>query len=222
MNNHEHKISILQKFEKPEQSFIKDKECLICLDPFDLESANQIVMLPCKCANSVYHIGCIVLMLNSGQNKNFCPHCKGNYEMPLQMQNRQQVVEATQVQNLQITKITYILIIHILSNSIMNVINIVVARNAFDTNVNEELQVLIFLYFCKLFFNCVIVIYSKNNIEKIADSLFCSYVYQTVSFGILIYALTRMKNDSDFSILIVNNVLLCFGDLAIRINIEYT
>ena len=104
----------------------------------------------------------------------------------------------------------------------MNVINIVVARNAFDTNVNEELKVFVFLYFCKLFFNCVIVIYSKNNIDKIADCLFCSYVYQTVSFGILIYALTRMKNDSDFSILIVNNVLLCFGDLAIRIHIEYT
>ena len=157
-------------------------------------------------------------MLNSGQNKNFCPHCKGNYEMPIQ----QQFVEATQLQNLQIIKITYILIIHILSNSIMNVINIVVARNAFDTNVNEELNVLIFLYFCKLFFNCVIVIYSKNNIDKIADSLFCSYVYQTISFGILIYALTRMKNDTDFNILIVNNVLLCFGDLAIRIHIEYT
>ena len=217
MNNDEYKISILQKFKRPEQSFIKDKECLICLDPFDLES-NQIVKLPCACSNSVYHIGCILLMLNSGQNKNFCPHCKGNYEMPIQ----QQFVEATQLQNLQIIKITYILIIHILSNSIMNVINIVVARNVFDTNVNEELQVLIFLYFCKLFFNCVIVIYSKNNIDKIADSLFCSYVYQTISFGILIYALTRMKNDTDFNILIVNNVLLCFGDLAIRIHIEYT
>ena len=217
MNNDEYKISILQKFKRPEQSFIKDKECLICLDPFDLES-NQIVKLPCACSNSVYHIGCILLMLNSGQNKNFCPHCKGNYEMPIQ----QQFVEATQLQNLQIIKITYILIIHILSNSIMNVINIVVARNVFDTNVNEELNVLIFLYFCKLFFNCVIVIYSKNNIDKIADSLFCSYVYQTISFGILIYALTRMKNDTDFNILIVNNVLLCFGDLAIRIHIEYT
>ena len=217
MNNDEYKISILQKFKRPEQSFIKDKECLICLDPFDLES-NQIVKLPCACSNSVYHIGCILLMLNSGQNKNFCPHCKGNYEMPIQ----QQFVEATQLQNLQIIKITYILIIHILSNSIMNVINIVVARNVFDTNVNEELNVLIFLYFCKLFFNCVIVIYSKNNIDKIADCLFCSYVYQTVSFGILIYALTRMKNDTDFNILIVNNVLLCFGDLAIRIHIEYT
>ena len=217
MNNDEYKISILQKFKRPEQSFIKDKECLICLDPFDLES-NQIVKLPCACSNSVYHIGCILLMLNSGQNKNFCPHCKCNYEMPIQ----QQFVEATQLQNLQIIKITYILIIHILSNSIMNVINIVVARNVFDTNVNEELNVLIFLYFCKLFFNCVIVIYSKNNIDKIADSLFCSYVYQTISFGILIYALTRMKNDTDFNILIVNNVLLCFGDLAIRIHIEYT
>ena len=47
MNNDEYKISILQKSKRPEQSFIKDKECLICLDPFDLES-NQIVKLRLK------------------------------------------------------------------------------------------------------------------------------------------------------------------------------
>ncbi len=151
-----HIITILQNFEKPETSFLKDKECLICLETFDLEST-EIVKLPCKCANSVYHIVCIVQLLHSGENKNFCPHCKTKYEMPLQTQiqvSRHQVLpyivisteisRTWQLQDLQITKITYILIIHILFNSIMNVINIVVARNAFDTNVNEELHLCVF------------------------------------------------------------------------------
>ena len=78
-----HIITILQNFEKPESGFIKEKECLICLEPFDLES-NKFVQLPCKCSNSVYHIDCIIQLLHSGDNKNFCPHCKTNYEIPLQ------------------------------------------------------------------------------------------------------------------------------------------
>ena len=59
-----HIISILQKFKKPDAGFLQDKECLICLEPFDLES-NKFVQLPCKCSNSVYHIDCIVKLINS-------------------------------------------------------------------------------------------------------------------------------------------------------------
>ena len=225
MNNDDHKISILQQFEKPDKDFIKDKECLICLDPFDLE-ANQHVMLPCKCANSVYHIGCIVLLLNSGQNKNFCPHCKANYEIHLPLQNLQltnltQMQERVrQLQNLQINSFTHILVVHIIFNSIMNVANIVAARNAFKTNVDESLQLLILFYFVKLFFNYVILMYTKSHIDGIEDCLGYSYTYQTVTFGLLIYTLTKIKNDSNFIILITNNVLLSFGDLAFRIIIE--
>ena len=223
MSNDEHKISILQQFEKPEPEFIKDKECLICLEVFDLE-ANQHVMLPCKCANSVYHVGCILLLLNSGQNKNFCPHCKGNYEIPLQMPiPNQQLVNFTQIQqaviqqqNLQVTNFTHVLVVHIISNSI-----IVASRNAVETNVDEALQVLILFYFCKLFFNYVILMYSKSHIDRIEDCLVYSYTYQMVIFGFLIYALSKMKTDYNFVILIVNNVLLGFGDLAFRIIIEY-
>ena len=217
MNNDDHKKSILQNFEKPDIDFIKDKECLICLEPFDLE-ANQHVMLPCKCANSVYHIGCILLLLNSGQNKNFCPHCKTNYEI-LALNQTQVIVPLEQ--NLQVTNFTLILVIHILSNSIMNIVNIVVARNAFKTNINETLQVLLLFYFAKLFFNYCILMYSKNHIDRIEDCLVYSYTYQTVTFGFLIYALSKMKNDSNFVILILNNVFLSFGDLAFRIIIEY-
>ena len=228
MNNDEHKISILQQFEKPEPNFIKDKECLICLEVFDLE-ANHHVMLPCKCANSVYHIGCILLLLNSGQNKNFCPHCKGNYEISVQMPiPNQQLVNFTQIQqaviqqqNLQVTNFTHVLVVHIISNSIMNITNIVVARNAFKTNVVEALQVLILFYFCKLFFNYCILMYSKSNIDRIEDCLVYSYTYQMVLFGFLIYALSKMKTDYNFVILILNNVFLGFGDLAFRIIIEY-
>ena len=222
MNNDEHKISILQQFEKPEPEFIKDKECLICLEVFDLES-NQHVMLPCKCANSVYHVGCILLLLNSGQNKNFCPHCKGNYEISVPIPN-QQLVNFTQIQqqqNLQVTNFTHVLVVHIISNSIMNITNIVVARNAFKTNVVEALQVLILFYFCKLFFNYCILMYSKSNIDRIEDCLVYSYTYQMVLFGFLIYALSKMKTDYNFVILILNNVFLGFGDLAFRIIIEY-
>jgi hypothetical protein len=224
MNNDEHKISILQNFEKPEPSFIKDKECLICLEPFDLE-ANQHVMLPCKCANSTYHIGCIVLLLNSGQNKNFCPHCKANYEIPLpnhQLVNLTQMQQRVeQQQNLQVTNFTHILVAHILSNSIMNITNIVAARTAVETNREEILQVLILFYFCKLFFNYCILMYSKSHIDRIEECLVYSYTYQTVTFGILFYTLTKIKNDTNFIILIVNNVLLSFGDLAFRIIMEY-
>ena len=78
-----HIITILQEFEKPDKSFLIDKECLICLESINIE-ALKIVKLPCGCSNSVYHIVCILKLLDSGKNKNFCPHCKTNYEIPLQ------------------------------------------------------------------------------------------------------------------------------------------
>jgi hypothetical protein len=220
MNNNAYIITILQNFEKPEQGFIKDKECLICLEPFDLE-LNQYVMLPCKCANSVYHIGCILLLLNSGQNKNFCPHCKTNYNILMQNQILPNLTQMQQQQNLQVTNFTHILVIHILSNSIMNIVNIVVARNAFKTNLDEALQLLLLLYFTKLFLNYCILMYSKSHIDKIEDCLVFSYFYQMILFGLLIYALTKIKTDINFIVLIVNNVLLGFGDLTFRIIIEY-
>ena len=224
-----HIISILQKFEKPDHNFLKDKECLICLEVFDLES-NKFVQLHCKCSNSVYHIDCIIKLIHSGKNKNFCPHCKRIYDIPLQQ------IQATgnqfvpyifsntpqeEINNLHIKNFTHILVCHIISNSIMNVINIVVARNAIETNGRPELKVLMLFYFCKLFFNYVILMYSKNNIERIEDCLVCSYVFQTVLFCFFVYALTKIKNDYNSAILIVNNVFFSFGDLTFRVIIEY-
>ena len=74
----------LEKFIVLDKTLIKDKECIICLESLsnDVESATAIIiMLPCKCANSSYHIACIRQLLMSGQNKNFCPHCRTNYDV---------------------------------------------------------------------------------------------------------------------------------------------
>jgi hypothetical protein len=226
MNNHI--ISILQNFEKPDHNFLKDKECLICLEAFDLES-NKFVQLPCRCSNSVYHIECILQLLHSGANKNFCPHCKSIYEIPPIPVAMHQILPYNIV-NIQlgpdinyerIKNFTHILVSHIISNSIMNIINIVVSRDWAEINGRPELQVLILFYFCKLFFNYVILMYSKNNINKIEDCLVYSYVFQTVLFCFLIYAFTKIKNDINCTILIVNNVLFSFGDLTFRVIIEY-
>ena len=223
-----HIISILQNFEKPDHNFLKDKECLICLEVFDLES-NKFVQLPCKCSNSTYHIDCIVKLINSGANKNFCPHCKSIYEIPPIPVTMNQIVPYNVV-NIQlgidinyerIRNFTHILVCHIISNSIMNIINIVVSRDWAEVSSLPELQVLILFYFCKLFFNYVILMYSKNNINKIEDCLVYSYVFQTVLFCFLIYAFTKIKNDINCTILIVNNVFFSFGDLIFRVIIEY-
>ena len=230
MNNN-HLITILQNFQKPEASFLQDKECLICLETFDLES-NKIVKLPCGCSNSVYHIVCIVQLLRSGENKNFCPHCKTNYEIPLQQQQiefiDQQLVsyrvintQFEETQNLQIKKFSQFLLFHILTNSIMNINNIIIARICAEYNGWRELQVLLLFYFCKLFFNYFILIYSKNNINKIEDCLFYSYTFQTILFCFLIYTLTKIKSDTNSTILLLNNILLSISDLAIRIFIEH-
>lgn len=63
--------------------------------------------------------------------------------------------------------------------------------------------------------------YSKNNIDKIEDCLVYSYIFQTMLLCLLIYVLTKIKNDPNSTILIVNNVLFSFGDLTFRIIIEY-
>jgi hypothetical protein len=231
-----HIITILQKFEKPDTTFLKDKECLICLESLDDLESNKFVQLPCKCSNSVYHIDCIVKLINSGDDKNFCPHCKTKYEIPLKIQvARNQIVPYTEIntnqlpnlaqinqeiRNVQITKFTEILIIHGLSNSVMNLINIIATRVCVDYDSSTELQVLMLIYFFKLFFNYSIFVYSKNSIQKIEDCLIYSYAFQVILFGFFIYMLNKIKNDSKTTVIIINNVLFSFADFVYRKIIE--
>jgi hypothetical protein len=218
-------IIALEKFKKPDKDFIQDKECLICLESLVLE-VNKIVKLPCECANSVYHISCIIKLLHSGENKNFCPHCKTIYEIPIthvpvQIQHifRENLETPENIE--QIKNFTRIILFHILLNSLMNIINIIATKNHPDHNINSEIQVAMLFYFCKIFFNYCILLYSKNNISKIDNSLVCSYTFQTVLFCVIIYTLTKIKYDINSIILIVNNILGNFIDLSFRIIVEY-
>jgi len=226
-------IIALEKFKKPDKDFIQDKECLICLESLETE-VNKIVKLPCGCANSVYHISCIIKLLHSGENKNFCPHCKTIYDIsfahihvqiqqvvPLQYIVVQNIYPETPENIEQIKNFTHIMLSHILLNSLMNIINIVATKNHPDHNINSEIQVVMLFYFLKIFFNYCILIYSKNNISKIENSLVCSYVFQIVLFCVIIYTLTKIKYDINSIILIVNNISCNFIDLGFRIIVEY-
>ncbi len=212
--------------EKPEINFIKDKECLICLESLDLE-LNNIVKLQCGCANSVYHIICIETFLKSGENKNFCPHCKTKYvipqnepiieQNPVPLQNY--VVINTEQEIYRLIKIREIMLFHVISNSIMNIINLLVIKNY--SNSGEGIQVLSLFYLCKIFINCCIFLFSKNNIETIENFLIGCYVYQIVLFGFLVYSLTKIKNNYSIIILVINNLLFTFIDVLFRTIKQY-
>jgi hypothetical protein len=120
----------------------------------------------------------------------------------------------------QITKFTEILIIHSLSNSVMNVINVIATRVCVDYDSSTELQVLMLIYFFKIFFNYWIFVYSKNSIQKIEDCLIYSYAFQLILFGFFIYMLNKIKNDSKTTVIIINNVLFSFADFVYRKSIE--
>ena len=243
-------ISNLEIFKKPDKKFIEDKECLICLESIDIES-NKIVKLPCGCANSVYHIICIIKLLHSGKNKNFCPHCKTKYIIPIKKEptnlstnpstdtsinSRQQVAplqyyeyivinrdieQINEIYTLQLISFSHIILFHILTNSIMNIINISMLRNHHSYNQNPLLQALMLLYFCKIFFNYCFLLFSKNNVNKIESCLVYSYMYQIVLVGSLIYSLAKIKYNYNCTILIINNIFLSFTDLIFRLIIEY-
>jgi len=191
---------------------------------------NQLVKLPCGCANSAYHIPCIIQLLESGDNKNFCPHCKTKYTIRLEQRvTIQQVVPVDQlgiirqelINDFRIKNNAQILLFHLLINSIMNIISIFVSRDYRGYNNYDELQVLMLFYFLKVFCNFCSLGYSKNNIEKKETILIFSYVYQITIFGLTIYTLAIIKNDNLTAVLLANNTLLVIIDVAFRVFVEY-
>jgi hypothetical protein len=85
----------------------------------------------------------------------------------------------------------------------------------------EYLQVLSLFYLLKIFLNFCIFLFSKNNIEKIENCLICSYVYYLILIGFLIYSLTKITNDYNTLLLLINNILFGFIDIIFRIIREY-
>jgi hypothetical protein len=217
MDNNEIIKTHLQSFKTPDRDFLKDKDCLICLESVDLEMDN-LVALPCKCANSTYHITCIIQFLKSGENKNFCPHCKSVYEITGALQVPIQHLIPVINDGFIIRKLTCALLFHFLTNSMMNIINICVSTGFYDNKKQPpELQAIVLFCFFKLLLNYIFVFYSKHDIAKMERALLCSYSFQSVLFGGIIYSLIKIKNDKLTVLLIINNVLFGIGDLIFRI-----
>ena len=202
---------------------------MICLESVDLE-LNQIVKLPCNCANSVYHIICIETFLKSGEHKNFCPHCKTKYVIPLEEPLQEQVPiqnyivinrpNNTNRDEYRLIKITEIMLFHVVTNSIMNIVNLFIVKDG--SNIEDEIQALALFYLCKIFLNFGIFMFSKNNNEKIENLLICSYTYQAVLIGFLIYTLTKTKDSNNTIFLIMNNIIFSIIDILFRVIKEYT
>ncbi len=196
-----------------------DKECLICLESIDIEE-QKLIKLPCKCSNSIYHISCITIFLNSGNNKNFCPHCKRIYNIFEQNNAEQNNAEQNNAEQNNAEqndrKTGIIFVIHIFSNTIMNVINLSVI---IDKNITEKIFVI--LTFCKVVSNFGFIIVTRQNIEKIYSSMSYSYTLQLLLLILLICIVSNRENDFYSILLLINNFFFFFGDLFFRINIEY-
>ena len=216
-----HIVSTLQLYKKPDKDFVKSKECLICLETIDLE-ASKIVKLPCGCSNSVYHIVCIAQLLVSGENKNFCPHCKSIYQITLQqvVQPSNLIAVQPNIENEQTRTLSYIILIHIFSNSIMNLINIGLSHDYSKNVANIISKILQISYFCKILVNVCIIINLKVNVKQINSHLSLSYIIQTVLFVLLICLLSIIKTDFNSIIMLLNNVFFVITDLGFRIRIE--
>lgn len=216
-----HIVSSLQLYKKPAKDFLKDKECLICLETIDLEVA-KIVKLPCGCSNSVYHVVCIAQLLSSGKNKNFCPHCKSNYELTLQqvVQPSNLIAVQPNTENEQTRLLSYIILVHIFSNSIMNLINIGLSHDYSKNDANIISKILQISYFCKILVNVCIIINLKVNVKQINSHLSLSYIIQAVLFVLLICLLSMIESNFNSIIMLLNNVFFVITDLGFRIRIE--
>ena len=204
----------LQSFEKPDKASLQDKECLICLESLNVELI-RVVQLPCKCSSAIYHVGCILRFLESGQNKNFCPHCKAFYEMqsPAVIQQQPPPVDNR--------KYIYIFFIHILSNTIMNMINIGFADDKYSDTITKLIaKMMTISYFCKILFNVILVYTLKVHPERVHSHLAASYSFQTILFVLMICFYSFSKKTFKTTILLLNNIIFCFCDLMFRLSIE--
>jgi hypothetical protein len=223
-------INSLQKYKKPENNLLKSKDCIICLEALDIE-AQKNVWLPCNCANSVYHIDCIVQFLKSGQNKNFCPHCRTVYVIDIEIRqiiplldNRIVPLEIVNQNNHVFEhnrKMVYIFIIHFFSNSLLNIINLSSIDDYPKKSIDILGKIIMINSLCKLFVNACFIISLKDNIEKIQTWLAYSYTVQSIQFILVICLVSLLKKNNSIILLLLNNVFFFICDLVFRLSIDY-
>lgn len=221
---------------------MRNQECIICLEtmPTDVESQSTIIVLPCKCANSAYHSACIILLLMSGENKNFCPHCKRKYSVSnnrngadgavftdanvnadavngADADNGAAVADADAVR---LRKLSYVFLVHIFTNSIMNLVNISMLQDYNERNANILSKLLLIFYFCKLLLNCAFIFAMERNANKYEKQLSISYIIQSILFILLVSLISTNKINFSATIILINNLVFSLSDLIFRIGVE--
>lgn len=204
----------LQSFPKPERSSLANKECIICLESLDME-LDKIVELPCKCSNGVYHMSCIVRHLESGENKNFCPHCRANFPDTRAQDVAQEPIPLDE------RKLAYIFIIHIFTNTLMNLINVGMLDDIYRDKIQDVVcKILIASFFSKVVFNAFLLFSLKYYRENLNSHISASYSLQTIIFVLFICFLSSVRMNFRLGFLLANNLFFCVGDLFFRISIE--
>jgi hypothetical protein len=211
-----------QTFPKPERTSLVDKECIICFESLDNE-LDKIVELPCKCSNAVYHVDCIVRLLESGENKNLCPYCRAIFPNRNNNNNNnnppQEVVRGPIP--LDERKLAYIFIIHIFTNTLMNLISIGMLDDIYTNTIkNVVCKILIASFFSKVVFNAFLLFTLKYYRENLNSHISASYSLQTIIFVLLVCFLSSVRMNFRLGFLLANNLFFCIGDIFFRISIE--
>lgn len=204
---------------------MRNQECIICLEsmPTDVESQSTIIVLPCKCANSAYHSACIILLLMSGENKNFCPHCKRKYSVLNNMVNVNADANANAGANadaVRLRKLSYVFLVHIFTNSIMNLVNMSMLQDYNEHDENILSKLLLIFYFCKLLLNCAFIFAMERNADKYEKQLSISYIIQSILFVLLVSLISTNKINFSATIILINNMVFSLSDLIFRIGVE--
>jgi len=204
---------------------MRNQECIICLEsmPTDVESQSTIIVLPCKCANSAYHSACIILLLMSGENKNFCPHCKRKYSVLNNTVNVNADANANAGANadaVRLRKLSYVFLVHIFTNSIMNLVNISMLQDYNERDANILSKLLLIFYFCKLLLNCAFIFAMERNADKYEKQLSISYIIQSILFVLLVSLISTNKINFSATIILINNMVFSLSDLIFRIGVE--
>ncbi len=233
---------------------IENKECLICLESIKLEvefnnnkktyeeinDTKNILSLPCNCAGSIYHRDCIIKMLISGHNKNFCPHCKQTYWLkfhesvgmnntilPVSIENQTYPNETNNNQNNQsnnlvineVIKLNYrAIIFHLVTNSISNIICLKYFID--DLKYNNKYRPLIWAYFFKLLFNLYLGVFSYNKINRVNNVKLLNNLLQIFLILILIFQFSKMNNQI-YIVLFSSQLTFIMGDLITKLVYEY-
>ena len=218
----------LKHFEKPNKDFVKDKDCLICLETVDTESLYKIIKLPCNCNNSVYHIKCIIRFLQSGINKNFCPHCKKEYD--INQHNNQSINqilpnevnnEVNRGNNIVSPELLFTYLFHIITNTFLNIFNIAISTEYENKTKKIISDGLLILFYIKLLLNFYIIIKVKDDKTRILECLYYSYFFQIIIFLLLVYFYYITRNNINSLALLLNNIIFYLGDLIYMLNIHY-